>query len=396
MLKKNTLAKVLLINSSQALNQSIEQKKSDLACEIFYCQTGAQAQAFLSENKVQLVLSNIRFDDMLASDFLKSLPCQSYNFPVVVFADTPEAKELLPLIRLGVRDCIENPIENFNEVCKSIQWAIESHNEQVNSARLEDTNRELQRDLSELQIDLQAGRYVQRKMLPDTPKHFGQYQFSHHLIPSSYLSGDFVEYVLIGSRYVMFLIADISGHGASSAFITVLLKNITARLRSDWMHKQDETILSPALFLDKVNQEFIALESGKHATMFVGVLDMQAHHLCYSIAGHHPLPILSSEDTQEFIKAKGRPVGLFPDYEFQEHHLDLPEKFKLMLFSDGILEILPQTSLQEKEQTLLQACEFESLNSVKTLSERLGIKRSQHLPDDVAMFLLNYPVKAGL
>ena len=59
------------------------------------------------------------------------------------------------------------------------------------------------------------------------------------------MSGDFTDYFKVGKSKVVFFLADVSGHGSSSAFATVLLKNLFARKRSDYLRRDDKTVIQP-------------------------------------------------------------------------------------------------------------------------------------------------------
>ena len=61
-------------------------------------------------------------------------------------------------------------------------------------------------------------------MMPVPPQTIGCYHFNHRVFPSLYLSGDTVDYKVVSRHEVLFYIADVSGHGSSSAFITILLR----------------------------------------------------------------------------------------------------------------------------------------------------------------------------
>ena len=99
---------------------------------------------------------------------------------------------------------------------------------------LQAANTELTGTIEMLEQDQQAGRQVQLRMLPASPLVLGDYVFSHTVIPSLYLSGDFTDYFTVGNQFVTFFMADVSGHGSSSAFATVLLKNLFARESQFW------------------------------------------------------------------------------------------------------------------------------------------------------------------
>ncbi len=90
---------------------------------------------------------------------------------------------------------------------------------------LSDANLKLRSYISRLENDQEAGGKMQQKLLPDTQKTFGDCTFSSRIYTSMYLSGDFLDYFEIDTDRVGFYMADVSGHGISSAFITVLLKN---------------------------------------------------------------------------------------------------------------------------------------------------------------------------
>ena len=64
----------------------------------------------------------------------------------------------------------------------------------------------------------EAGRKLQSQLLPEDQLTIGNYVFSRRLFPSTYLSGDFVDYFPINDRHCAFYVADVSGHGAASAF----------------------------------------------------------------------------------------------------------------------------------------------------------------------------------
>ena len=182
--------------------------------------------------------------------------------------------------------------------------------------------------------------------------------------------------------------ADVSGHGSSSAFATVLLKNLFARKRSDFLRRSDDTILSPVALLKLANEELLGLEVGKFATMVVGVMDMQAHTLRYSVAGHLPQPVLVSHEGARYLRGEGSAVGILEEAVYQEHMVDLPASFMLALFSDGILEILPPKNLIDKEQYFLDVFE-QTANSPEEMVTRLGLDRVETAPDDIAALFIS-------
>jgi len=214
------------------------------------------------------------------------------------------------------------------------------------------------------------------------------YIFHHQIVPSVYLSGDFVEYVTVGPDHVVFFMADVSGHGASSAFVTVLMKNLTARMRSDYNRQKDDDILHPAEFLVHANDELLGTGIGKHATIFYAVLDTQNNRLTYSVAGALPVPILIANGEARYLEGQGAPVGLFEETNYQEIVVDLPDKFRIMMFSDGILEVLEQESLAKKEAFLLSEAPKMKAD-IESVFNGFNVDENEQYPDDIALLIVD-------
>ena len=312
--------------------------------------------------------------------------------PVMIFSNESRAAGMLRALRLGANDFFATPVEDKEALFASMERCVRLRamsRELLQSRRtLEATNQELKSTIRVLEQDQQAGRQVQLRMLPSSPMVVGDYMFSHTVIPSLYLSGDFTDYFTVDEHYVVFFIADVSGHGSSSAFATVLLKNLFARKRSDYLRRNVGTILQPVEMLKLANRELLDLGVGKFATMVVGVIDRISNTLCYGVAGHLPLPVLVSDQGACYLEGEGNAVGMLEDANFTDTLIRLPDSFMLALFSDGILETLPPKNLLEKEQFFLDVFS-QSADSPEELVSRLGLDKVDAAPDDIAALFVN-------
>ncbi|MFZ5756073.1 MAG: PP2C family protein-serine/threonine phosphatase [Pseudomonadota bacterium] len=247
---------------------------------------------------------------------------------------------------------------------------------------------ELEHGLRLLREDEEAGRRVQQRILPASPRAYGSCVIEHRVLPSLFLSGDFVDHFEIAPGRVVFYLADVSGHGTSSAFITVLLKTLGNRARRVMQQSlQQEGQARPSILLELANRELLALGLGKHVTMFCGVLDAGRRELCYAVAGHYPQPIVFDGKCAEYLGARGMPVGLFDEAVYEDRMHALPTGFALVLLSDGLMELLSETSLADKEARLLQVVGSGAV-TVETLSREFALDGRQDLPDDIAMLVV--------
>jgi phosphoserine phosphatase RsbU/P len=224
-------------------------------------------------------------------------------------------------------------------------------------------------------------------MLPEQDVRFGPYQFAHGVTPSLYLSGDFVDYFKINDSKFGFYIADVSGHGASSAFVTVLLKSLIALALTRYQIHDETAIMEPDKLLTIVGREIHAAKLGKYLTIVYAVMDLENHQLTYSIGGHYPNPILVENKNAHFLEGKGFPVGIMKDAKYENRSITIPVNGQLVMFSDGITEILPEKELVEKEKTILSMTAA-SDGTVDYFLNRLNLKEKRALPDDVTMLIL--------
>jgi len=207
------------------------------------------------------------------------------------------------------------------------------------------------------------------------------------VLTSTYLSGDFVDYFSIDSGHVGFYIADVSGHGVSSALVTLMLNNYMNRLLEGYRQFGKTAILNPAVALEKLNRATLRANIGKYLTILYGVFDLERDSLRISNAGQFPFPILFDGASPTYIERKSMPVGLFDFAEFDEQEIALPEQFALAMFSDGILEVLAEPSMDAKERYLMEAVDRIDPNAA-VLARRLGLEAGQDFPDDVTLLLV--------
>jgi serine phosphatase RsbU (regulator of sigma subunit) len=254
---------------------------------------------------------------------------------------------------------------------------------------LEKTNQNLQESLRLLKQDQLAGLEVQKSLMPESPLKFGDYEISHSITPSLYLSGDFVGYNFVLGRYLLFYFADVSGHGSSSAFVTVLLRFMIGRvIRKHQVQKDYAALaLAPEGLVESINSQLLATGLGKHLTIVAGSLDTETRRLRYVIGAQQPAPILISDGQARFLPGKGKPAGIFEGATWAVEEVALPESFALVLLSDGVFDLLSDKEIIDKEETLLRYLTTSS-ESLDKLKDALFIDDIEDPQDDISVLLL--------
>ncbi|PTY36734.1 hypothetical protein BGP77_05445 [Saccharospirillum sp. MSK14-1] len=384
-----TDAKLLVVDDDQAVRDSIVAYLEDSGYSVLEAETGEAALALFEQEALDLVICDIRMPVMDGLTLLRRIMEVTDEVPVIVVSGAGVMSDVVDALRLGASDYLMKPIVDLGVLEHSVERALERsllvRENYRYRVELEARNQELQNHVDRLKLDLQAGRAVQQRLLPEQPLERGGYRINHRMVPSSYLSGDLVDYFPVPNDQVVFYVADVSGHGASSALITLLIKNQIDRLRDEIDNGTSNVVLNPPDVLTLINQELLKTQTGKHATVFYGVLDTASAQLRYASAAHFPAPVLSIAQSVRALEPENLAVGLFEDVDFNGRELSLEAFERLSVMSDGLLELLDDRSLQEKEAHLLELGADPSHTMLQFLAQMTERGNTQAVPDDITV-----------
>ena len=385
-------ATLLIIDDDEVVRESLAAYLEDSNFKVLQALNGLQGLQIFESEQPDLVICDLRMPQIDGLELIRRIRQTASETPIIVLSGAGVMSDAVEALRLGAADYLIKPLEDLAVLEHSVRRALDRAYLRVENQRyrdkLEAANRELQASLNLLQEDQNAGRQVQMNMLPVPPWSIEGLEFSHRIIPSLYLSGDFVDYFRVDERRVAFYLADVSGHGASSAFVTVLLKFMTTRLLYESRRNGTLPEFKPSEVLAHINRGLINTKLGKHVTMLGGVIDLEKNSLTYSIGGHLPLPVLFVEGQASYLEGRGLPVGLFDDATYDDRVMELPPSFSLSLFSDGILDVLPGATLKEKEASLPEQVAAAG-GTLDGLRQVFGLANLAEMPDDIALLVLS-------
>jgi len=126
---------------------------------------------------------------------------------IVIFAD-PTPEDIAVIFRRGAIDALIEPFDRdelFRAIARAGDFKDLYQENMDYRGQLERANRELQDSLNILRMDQMAGRQIQLNLLPCGPLSQGEYTASHQIVPSLFLSGDFIGYSVAFDRFLLFL-----------------------------------------------------------------------------------------------------------------------------------------------------------------------------------------------
>jgi len=145
---------------------------------------------------------------------------------------------------------------------------------------------------------------------------------------------------------------------------------------------------NPGLILQWLNQELLDQHMDKHVALLIAICDLGEDRLCFANAGHYPPLAFVSGGKARFAELRGKPIGLFDSVEYETATLNLAAGDRVVMLTDGALEVLPGGGLQHKERRLLEAvARNDSMDGLWRALE-LAEGEDAHGPDDITCLMV--------
>ena len=242
--------------------------------------------------------------------------------------------------------------------------------------------------------ELKTARLVQETLFPKNHLKENEIEIKGYYEPASECSGDWWYYKKIKNQ-TMFCIGDATGHGVPAALLTA-----AARSAASTLEKFSGLPLHE--MMEVFNRAIYNTAQGKvMMTMFLGLYDHETGVVDYCNASHEPpyfLPnkvSLKKTDLQILNEATGPRLGEGETSTYTSVKFQLTQGDKILLFTDGVTELLNKTGDMWGERALIKcliACHNDKKNIVATMEEiasQISTFREEHpLQDDVTYFLL--------
>ncbi|MFN2226288.1 MAG: SpoIIE family protein phosphatase [Anaerolineae bacterium] len=183
-----------------------------------------------------------------------------------------------------------------------------------------------------IEHQLQVARLIQQTLLPrQSPELPGWRMYSHYQ-PAQAVGGDFYDFLHLEDGRLGLVVGDVTDKGMPAALLMATTRSLLRTVA--------EQVHSPGEVLRRVN-ELLAREipPKMFVTCLYAVLDPATGRLRYANAGHN-LPYRSHPGNGGVaeLRARGMPLGLMPDMEYEEKETTIAPGECLVFYSDGLVE----------------------------------------------------------
>lgn len=187
--------------------------------------------------------------------------------------------------------------------------------------------------LAQIAIEERLAGSVQRRLLARTPPKLAGLEMAGVFAPAQATCGDYFDFIPLPDGRLMFVVADVSGHGMGAALIMAETRAYLRSLARTGMDIQSMVAELNGFLLDD-------LDANRFVTMMLGILDAGSGVLVWANMGHPKGLLLDATGAvRATLDSTCRPLGLFKNIGCslgKPITLDLDDS--LFVITDGVLE----------------------------------------------------------
>lgn len=192
--------------------------------------------------------------------------------------------------------------------------------------RLDRSNR---KHVLRIEKELNDARAFQQSLLPPEFGKVGGISIFANYIPCFELAGDFYDYVALPPDGAVILVADVSGHGASAAMLTGIVKSA--------LHSASSEVYEPAAVVERVANGIRAFGANHFITLICA--RVRNGSLDFVNAGHPPGILSTLKTAATLLKATGTIISPVLDPSWEQHTIQVNRRSdRIVLFTDAIIE----------------------------------------------------------
>ncbi len=248
-------------------------------------------------------------------------------------------------------------------------------------------NSQLQQEALEkqrMEHELAMAQRIQMNLLPKSVPSMPRLDISSYFSAADEVSGDYFDYFQLGERQLGIVMADVSGHGLSSALVMTMVKGMLQVMMNNFH--------TPQAILASLNRSLYAvLPKEMFVTMVLLLFDLENMVLRFSNAGHNPILRCRGEERQcEFIELPGAALSIMPEATFSDREMPLERGDGYVIYTDGLTEAFNPKGEMFEERGLQQVVQSAHHEDAASMIERLRSAFHEFIgearqSDDVAM-----------
>ena len=328
--------------------------------DVIVAKSGKEGLTKAFYHKPDLIILDIMMPIMDGYEVCKILKesDETRNIPVIFLTALQETKDKVKGLEVGGDDFISKP---FNDV--ELLARVRS------LLRIKYYNEQIIQQNKNFQKELEMARILQNAVLPQSYPKLNGLEISSKYIPSSYLSGDYFNFIRLSENKIGIFISDVMGHGVQASLVTMLLKSI--------FENNVYNISSPKELMKIINDDLVKLLGSVmiFATAAYAIIDLDNKLMSYSTAGHPPILQINNEIGElKELRCKSGLLGIYPDFTYQDNHAEIKNGDFIVFYTDGILDVTDTDEVAFGDGRFYEILNQKNYKSPKELIDILGLE----------------------
>jgi len=200
-------------------------------------------------------------------------------------------------------------------------------------------------EMRRLEAELELSQIVQRALMPQKMPQIERVELAAYSSPSHIIGGDYFDFFKYKDGTQGIIIADVSGHGISAG---MLMSSLQTALRTMALDTD-----SPADILERINRFYIHnIHFTTFVTIFLSRLDPLTRRLEFVNSGHNPPAHFHKGSEMTWLSPTAPAIGLMETYAPQTGSVILAGGDVLLLYTDGVTEVMNSQREQFGESRL--------------------------------------------
>jgi serine phosphatase RsbU (regulator of sigma subunit)/pSer/pThr/pTyr-binding forkhead associated (FHA) protein len=185
--------------------------------------------------------------------------------------------------------------------------------------------------LAVVRDEVRTAACVQQALLCKEPLCPPEYEVCARLVPSTAMSGDLYETLVMPEGRYLYALGDVVGHGLGAA---LLMANVLAAIRALALAESE-----PLALVQRLHEQMRAcVGENSYVTMFLAILDPRLHRVSYVNAGHQPPALVEGTGSVQRLEPTGPALGMRIDEPFTSGAVEMRPGSLLCVWSDGLTE----------------------------------------------------------
>jgi serine phosphatase RsbU (regulator of sigma subunit) len=318
------VVQVMLVEDSEADAFLVREllDETGVPFEVQWARSLGEAQELYAA-AIEVVLLDLGLPDAVGLDALQRVRLAMPGVAVLVLTGLADEDRGVAAVAAGAQDYLVKGQVDGPTLARAIRYAVERRRAEQELRRLY---------AAELQSAENAR--LERGLLPQPHVDDERLAVLSRYRPGgdAVLGGDFYDVVETPDGVLQAVVGDVCGHGPDEAALGVALRIawralVLSGLDPDRMFP----VLEDVLVRERRNDEVFA-------TVCMITVPPSRDQLVLYLAGHPAPLLLSSEPTQLPDDLAGPPLGVLPGVAWGRRAVELGERWRLLLFSDGLVE----------------------------------------------------------